>query len=111
MKNFDYDKITVKEYGETIQKICRRNEEGCEGCPLLGENCCSILQENVVRKAVEKANKISDYDKIREKIEEACDGLCNEECPLLVWGNCMKTLTKKILGEIEAWENEQSIQQ
>ena len=111
----DWDEIlkitVIDHYGRAVldelYKPCR-HQSWSDAEKLNGISFQMVRNKSYIRG---KANKISDYDKIREKIEEACDGLCNEECPLLVWGNCMKTLTKKILGEIEAWENEQSVQQ
>lgn len=114
MENFDYQKITVKEYREAVLKMCGETNN-CENCVLKSKVCETALTEGVVKGVVERAYEVgkkkSAYEKIREKIESACDGLCNEGCPLMVCGNCMKIMTKKILSKIEEWENEQSIQQ
>lgn len=110
MEKFDYEKVTVKEYRKAVCEMC--NEiENCEDCILHRRSCANVMDETATKNIMEKNERGRAYDRITNEIESACDGICNEKCPLMVCGNCMKIMMKKILRKVKEWENEQSIQQ
>lgn len=60
--------------------------------------------------------KQSDYDKVREEIDEIClknkgYGVCSCKCPFMKHGLCIKVIATYVLDAMEGWRNEQSIQQ
>lgn len=57
MKNFDYEKITVKEYREAIEEMCSWHKFGCKGCLLVGKNCRNVLKESTIREVIEEVKK------------------------------------------------------
>lgn len=120
MKKFDPEKITLKEYMDTAEKLCDlMDDQDCELCPF-GDgslNCeKSAIDSDTVKMVFEKLEELErgkdQYDEIihdlyvlcrKRKETQNCSG-----CPLYAFRGCSLSFVQKILIEIKRWKNEQS---